>query len=165
MGETFEQILTDVVAKGEAAADALNHETQLEDDRAAIKADAVVRIMKRDSIAATPAEKIVETDAAYFEHRAKQRAAVVARFRADAEYKAAEIKARHFALFTPSALAREVELAKAELRIEELERQRNELAGTVANLSAELGETKRELDRARESTEYELREAEERATL
>lgn len=118
MGETFEQLLEILKAKGEALGDATAHEQELEDDRAAIKADAVTRIMKRDNLAATPAEKIVETDEEYFRHRAKQRASIVARFRADAEYEAAKAAATNASLHTPSIIELKVQVSRLKREID-----------------------------------------------
>lgn len=56
--------------------DARTHEMRLEDARPIVKMEAVKRIMERDGIAATPAEKIVETDALYTAHRERQYTAV-----------------------------------------------------------------------------------------
>jgi hypothetical protein len=100
-----------VEAKADALARAYNYEHELEDLRAAIKADAIKRIQKRDGLAATPAEKIVETDEEYFAHRGKQSAAVVARFKADAEYWAAKCEATQASLITPEVLLLESKLA------------------------------------------------------
>lgn len=118
-------LLEELRAKGEALGDALAHEQELEDDRAAIKADAIVRIMKRDSLAATPAEKIVETDEEYFKHRARQRASIVARYRADAEYHAAIAAAVQASLVTPSMI---------------------ELQSKISGLEKDLKQAKRDVD-------------------
>ena len=69
-------------------------EMELEDQRPIIKADAVRRIMARDGIAATPAEKIVETDGEYAAHRNRQTMAVVEKQRAFGAYEAAKLRAR-----------------------------------------------------------------------
>jgi len=114
----FESALARLIYAGEALGLALTLEQSLEDDRAAIKADAIQRIMKRDGIAATPAEKVVETDAAYFAHREKQRASVVARFRADAEYWAAKAQATQASLITPDVLTLEAENERLTLEVE-----------------------------------------------
>lgn len=53
-------------------------EMQLEDERGLLKAAATKRIMARDNIAATNAEKIVESDEEYANHRKAQRLAVIA---------------------------------------------------------------------------------------
>jgi hypothetical protein len=129
------ELLEELKAKAEALADALNHESELEDDRAAIKADAIVRIMKRDSLAATPAEKIVETDEQYFKHRAAQRASVVARFRADAEYEAAKAAATQASLITPSMIELQTKITGLEkdLKLSKRETDLREIALRRAN--------------------------------
>lgn len=78
----------------ERVAQACKLEMELEDRRPIIKAEAVRRIMARDSIAATPAEKIVETDGVYADLRAEQTRAVVEKQRAFGEYEAAKLRAR-----------------------------------------------------------------------
>lgn len=70
------------------------HEMELEDDRALVKMEAVKRIMARDGLAATPAEKIVETDEAYMLHRQRQREAVIQCQCAWGAFKAAEFLAQ-----------------------------------------------------------------------
>lgn len=95
--------------KGDELARAYNYEHELEDDRAAVKADAIQRIMKRDGCAATPAEKIVETDLAYLRHREEQRSSLVARFKADAEYWAAKCEATQASLVTPDVMLLEAD--------------------------------------------------------
>jgi hypothetical protein len=130
---SLELLLEQLTAKGEALGNALAHEQELEDDRAAIKADAIVRVMKRDGLAATPAEKVVETDEQYFQHRARQRASIVARYRADAEYKAANAAATQASLITPvmvelqakiSGLETDLKRAKRETDLKEIELRR-----------------------------------------
>lgn len=87
----------DQIAEIERAAERLaiacRAEMELEDERPIIKADAVRRIMTRDAIAATPAEKIVETDAEYASHRRRQYDAVVEKQRAYGQYEAAKRRA------------------------------------------------------------------------
>lgn len=122
MIDILTSLLEQLVAKGEAAGQALAHEQELEDDRAAIKADAIVRIMKRDSLAATPAEKIVETDEQYFLHRAEQRASIVARFRAAAEYEAAKAAATQASLLTPSMIELKAKITGLEKDLKEAKR-------------------------------------------
>ncbi len=78
----------------ERVAQACRAEMELEDQRPLVKMEAVRRIMTRDSIAATPAEKIVESDAEYMSHRAKQYAAVVEKQRAFGALEAAKLRAR-----------------------------------------------------------------------
>jgi vacuolar-type H+-ATPase subunit I/STV1 len=116
-----------LMLKGVALGQALALEQELEDDRAAVKADAIGRIMKRDGLAATPAEKIVETDEEYFRHRAKQRASIVSRFRADAEYQAAKSRATAASFRTPALIELELLNDKQERRIDELTKQRDEM--------------------------------------
>jgi DNA repair exonuclease SbcCD ATPase subunit len=169
MGETFEQLLDIVKAKAEALADALNHESEIEDDRAAIKADAIVRIMARDKIAATPAEKIVETDEEYFKHRATQRASIVARFRAEAEYEAAKAAATRASVITPSmvelqaknaGLEKDLKQAKREVDLREIALRRangylaeriqdvENLQRDISQLESDVAELQRIIDRA-----------------
>lgn len=109
MNALLESAISKLKEKGEALGIALTLEQSLEDDRAAVKADAIKRIMTRDGCAATPAEKVVETDAGYFAHRAEQRASIVARFRADAEYWAAKAEATQASLITPTMIDLEFE--------------------------------------------------------
>lgn len=80
------------VAAG-ALAVACKVEMELEDKRPLVKADAVKRIMQRDGIAATPAEKIVETDADYLALRRLQTLAVVETIRARGAYEASRRRA------------------------------------------------------------------------
>ena len=72
---------------------ACEYEMRLEDERPLVKAEAVKRIMARDSLAATPAEKIVESDEAYAVHRTLQYGAVVETIRARAAYESAKRRA------------------------------------------------------------------------
>jgi hypothetical protein len=99
--------------KGQALGEARALEQQLEDERALIKEMAIIRIMGKNKCASTPAEKIVESDLEYMNHRIAQRASVVARFRADAEYQAAKAEATQAALITPSMI--DLEATNAEL--------------------------------------------------
>lgn len=119
----FESALARLIYAGEALGDATAHEQELEDDRAAIKADAIVRVMKRDGLAATPAEKIVETDEEYFKHRAKQRASIVARFRADAEYQVAKATATQASLITPAMIELQTKIAGLEKDLKQAKRE------------------------------------------
>jgi methyl-accepting chemotaxis protein len=125
--KSLEQAIRDLKEKGEARGVAQAYEQELEDDRAAIKADAIVRIMARDRIAATPAEKIVETDLQYLQHRADQRASIVERFKADAEYQAAKAEATQASLITPDVLILEAENEKFSRMIEDLDRSNRDL--------------------------------------
>ena len=72
---------------------AIKTEMTLEDERPLVKAQAVRRIMERDSIAATPAEKIVESDAEYLAHRKRQYDAVVETIRARGAFEASKRRA------------------------------------------------------------------------
>jgi hypothetical protein len=109
MTPQLESAIARLKEKGDARGWAQAYEQELEDLRAAIKADAIQRIMKRDGCAATPAEKIVETDPDYFAHRETQRASIVARFKADAEYQAAKAEATQASLLTPDVLILEAD--------------------------------------------------------
>lgn len=77
------------------AADATNAATLLEDQRAEIKAQAIRRLMGTTNEltqklhSASSAETVVETDALYAAHRAKQRDAEVQRWAALAQWEAA----------------------------------------------------------------------------
>lgn len=117
--------------KGEALGIAKTIEQGLEDDRAAIKADAIVRVMKREGIAATRAEAIVETDEEYFLHREKQRASIVARYKADAEYWAAKAEATQASLTTHDVLTLEAENLHFSCMIDDLDREVNDLRQKV----------------------------------
>lgn len=127
----LESALARLIYAGEALGEALAHEQELEDDRAAIKADAIKRIMARDGLAATPAEKVVETDADYFAHREKQRASIVARFRADAEYWAAKARATQASLNALDVLTLEAENAKYSRMIDDLDAEIKDLVKKV----------------------------------
>lgn len=83
-----------IVDAAERVALACKVEMELEDERPIIKSAAVRRIMERDGIAATPAEKIVETDGEYNAHRKRQSMAVVEKQRAFGEYEASKLRAR-----------------------------------------------------------------------
>ncbi|MDB4892192.1 MAG: hypothetical protein JWL61_4047 [Gemmatimonadetes bacterium] len=93
-----EQAVLDVVAHVEAAGikygEACRREMELEDERSMLKPQAVRRIMQRDNIAYTPAEKIVETDEEYMSLRRRQYTCVADKERALGEFKAAELRAK-----------------------------------------------------------------------
>ncbi len=72
---------------------ATRNEMMLEDQRPIVKADAVKRIMQRDGIAATPAEKIVETDEQFAAHRREQYEAVVETIKARGAFESAKRRA------------------------------------------------------------------------
>jgi hypothetical protein len=78
---------------GERLAQACRAEMALEDGRALVKAEAVKRIMQRDGIAATPAEKIAESDEVFAAYRSAQADAVVETIRARAAFEASKRKA------------------------------------------------------------------------
>lgn len=141
--------LDNATAKVRATADALarayNYEHELEDLRAAIKADAIKRIMVRDGVAATPAEKIVETDAEYFTHRGKQAASIVARFKADAEYWAAKCEATNTSLITPDVFALSEEINELELAMSSRARAFLEAQDTIALLTEENASLQRQV--------------------
>jgi hypothetical protein len=147
----FESALARLIYAGEALGCALAHEQELEDDRAAIKADAIKRVMVRDGVAATPAEKVVETDPQYFEHRAKQRASIVERFKADAEYWAAKAEATQASLITPDVFTLEAKNAVQEKIIDQLDSANKELTKRTVALM-------RERDDARYEAREEMRE-------
>lgn len=87
---TAEAAIAAIERAGERLAIATQREMMLEDRRPLVKAEAVKRIMQRDGIAATPAEKIVESDDEYLLHRVEQYGAVVETIRARAAYEAAK---------------------------------------------------------------------------
>jgi hypothetical protein len=91
--DTAEQAIAAIEAAASRLALACRDEMELEDERPIVKAAAVRRIMERDGIAATPAEKIVETDQEYAAHRRRQYTAVVEKQRAFGEYEAAKRRA------------------------------------------------------------------------
>jgi len=80
---------------------AVANEMALEDERALVKVEAIRRIMESAPNAltgkphsASSAEAIVEQDAVYYEHRAKQRAAVCDVILMRGKYEAARLRAR-----------------------------------------------------------------------
>lgn len=83
-----------------AYADARATEMQGEHERPAAKQAAILRIMAERGLAATPAEKLAETDPDYAEYLAAQRGAVVTTILRRAEYEAA--KARLWATVRPA---------------------------------------------------------------
>jgi hypothetical protein len=91
--ETANTAIEAIERAAERLALASKIEMELEDRRPIIKAEAVARIMERDSIAATPAEKIVETDPEYAAHRNRQAMAVVETIRAKGAFEAAKRRA------------------------------------------------------------------------
>jgi hypothetical protein len=91
--ETAEAAVGVIDAAAARLAAACAAEMMLEDERPIVKADAVRRIMTRDGVAATPAEKIVETDEQYAAHRRRQYAAVVETILARGAFEAARRRA------------------------------------------------------------------------
>lgn len=91
--ESAGEAVNDIERAAERLAIAVRAEMELEDERPIVKAEAVKRIMARDGIAATPAEKIVETDDVYAAHRRKQYAAVVEKQQAYGAFEAAKRRA------------------------------------------------------------------------
>lgn len=82
-----------IEAAAERLARATVEEMELLDARPLVKAEAIKRIMARDAIAATPAEKIVETDPEFAAHRRREAEAVVEKIRAEAAYETAKRRA------------------------------------------------------------------------
>lgn len=91
--EAAEKAIAAIEAAAEGLANACRFEMQLEDQRPLHKAAAVKRIMERDGLSATAAEKIVESDGQYATHRQIQADAVVETIRARAAYEAAKRRA------------------------------------------------------------------------
>lgn len=85
---------------GRRMAEATDRVTQLEDERAPIKAQAIRRLMlltnesTGKAHSASSAEAVVELDAEYAGYRKQQRAAEVERHRSEAAYAAAKLGAR-----------------------------------------------------------------------
>lgn len=92
-----DEVLDKLEGAALAYAAAANYESQMEDQRALVKVAAILRLMAAENLAATNAEKRVEADALYAEHRAKQREAVVATMLARARFKAMEARATRWA--------------------------------------------------------------------
>jgi hypothetical protein len=138
MSPALENATAKVRATADALARAYNYEDELKDLRAAIKADAIKRVMKRDGLAATVAEKIVETDAEYFAHREKQRESVVLRFKADAEYWAAKVEATQASLITPDVFALTEEIDELTISVLNANDRVTEYAATVKLLKDQL---------------------------
>lgn len=67
---------------------------RVEDERALIKPEAIRRIMESRGMAATPAEKIVESDDLYAAHREKQRDAEVMKWAAVSKYESSKLTAK-----------------------------------------------------------------------
>lgn len=86
--------IEDVESTAHRHGEACRREMELEDERSILKPVAIRRIMTRDNIAATPAEKIVETDEEYASLRRRQYSAVVEKHRSLGEFEAAKLRAR-----------------------------------------------------------------------
>lgn len=90
----------DIEDAADALADAVAVEMKLEDDRPIVKQRAVLRIVGTENPltgkphSASSAEAVVETDAEYYDYRATQRQAVIAKIRAAGAYEAAKAIAR-----------------------------------------------------------------------
>jgi len=88
------QLAQDIMAAGEALADAVAHEQMLEDRRPDFKQAAILRLMQTTNPATTKphsgssAESVVETDADYAQYRARQREAATRTILARARYRA-----------------------------------------------------------------------------
>lgn len=91
--ETAEAAVEAIERAAERLAVATQREMLLEERRPLVKAEAVKRIMQRDGLAATPAEKIVESDDEYLALRVEQCAAVVETIRARGAYEAQKRRA------------------------------------------------------------------------
>lgn len=112
MTPQLENAIAKLKEKAEALGEARAEEQRLEDERGLLKELAIQRIMLRDRCAATPAEKIVESDGEYMGHRIAQRYSVVKRFRADAEYQAAKAETTQASLITPDVFALSEEIGE-----------------------------------------------------
>lgn len=127
MENSLEALTENVRQKGHDLGMALAHERRLDDQRGLVKALAIIRIMESDKIAATPAEKIVEKDSGYMEHRERQHTAVIDRMTADAEYQAAKAALTQASLITPSMIELETQIARLEERNDGLGVERDSL--------------------------------------
>lgn len=102
---TVDAVINGLYDAADRYADALNYVAQLEDERAKVKEAAILRLMQQPNpLTSTPekpklhsassAEAVVEQDAEYAAHRAKQRAAEVDKWAALAGFDAARLRAR-----------------------------------------------------------------------
>lgn len=89
---------------GEAFGQALAHEQALERQRPLLKELAIRRIMERDKCSATAAKDIANSDLEYMNHKVAQGEAVVAHYRAEAEFEVAKAEATQASLITPSMI-------------------------------------------------------------
>lgn len=84
-----------IINAGDRLAEARANEMALEDERPLVKDEAIKRLMQHGAAtSATAAEKIVEKDAEYAAHRAKQVEAVREAIKARAYYDASVARAR-----------------------------------------------------------------------
>lgn len=90
---TLDAVVEAVLLAASAYADARAHELTLEDERPAVKHAAITRLMQERGLAATPAEKLVETDTEYAAYRTRQRQSVIRTIETRALYEAARIRA------------------------------------------------------------------------
>jgi len=91
---TVGDCLLAIAAAGERLADATIREMQLEDQRALVKDEAIGRLRVAGERSVTAAEKVIEKDPLYMEHRQAQYRAIRERIRARAEYDGAVLAAR-----------------------------------------------------------------------
>lgn len=140
MTPQLEQAIAKLKEKGEALGYARAEEQRLEDERALVKGMAIIRLMKKHGIAATPAEKIVEEDLEYMAHRVAQRESVVLRFVADAQYWAAKAEATQLSLITPDVFALSEELNEYADSLKLLREDNAQLQTEIAVRARESGE-------------------------
>lgn len=86
--------IDEIVPAGVRVGLALAHERSLIDGYATAKDAAVRRIMEEKGIAATPAEKFVNTDAEFAGYRDASRASVLDRMTAEAQYESVKLRAK-----------------------------------------------------------------------
>jgi hypothetical protein len=149
MTPQLESAIAKLKEKGEALGRARAYEQQLEDERGLIKELAIIRIMGKNKCAATPAEKIVESDPDYMEHRIAQRTSVVTRFRAEAEFWAAKVEATQASLITPDVFALSEEINELTISVLNANDKITEYAGTLKLLREENARLQRELNASR----------------
>jgi hypothetical protein len=88
--------ISDIEKDGDEKGAAYDLVAELEDQRPLVKADAIRRLMETGkATSATAAEKVVELDADYMDHRAKQRAAEIERHRMNARFESAIANAHY----------------------------------------------------------------------
>lgn len=90
-----ERVVAGVQMVAHALAEAIVQEMELADQRPLIKDAAIIRIVESgQERSATAAEKVVERDPEYAEHRRRQYDAVRTRIAAEAAYEVAKLNAR-----------------------------------------------------------------------